>query len=137
MKKSNIIISVFVLIILAFSSCSHRLAGFTVISTKNHSINFDKTQGKKVMGKSNGFLGIGASIEEALDRALESAGPDYDILIDGVVKVNDYFLVAGFTVQGLAVSSSKLKASMGDEEYQKWCKENNIFDPSDAKIITE
>lgn len=137
MKKSKFSFSILLLFLLAFSSCTYRLVDFTIISSKNHSIDIDKTLGKRVKGKSNSFLGIGASIKDAMDQALQSAGPEYDLLIDGVVKINDYILVAGFTVEGLAVSSAKLRASMTDEEYQKWCKENNIFDPSDAKIITE
>lgn len=113
------------------TSCSYRLVDFTVISSKNHSIEMDKSKGVRVEGTSMGFLSLGASIKDAMDEALQSAGPDYDILIDGVVRVNDYFFVSGYKVEGVAMSSSKLKASLGDEEFKKWKEKNNIFIPSD------
>ncbi len=123
--------------VLTFSSCSTRLVDFTVISSKNHSLKIDKTQGVKVSASSNGFLGLGTSIKDAMDKALEQAGPEYDLLIDGVVKVNNYWIVSGFKVEGTAISSSQLKASLGAEGYQEWCQENNIFDPSSAPVVVE
>jgi hypothetical protein len=117
-----------------FSSCSSRLVDFTVISSKNVSLNFDKSQGKKVSGKSNGFLGLGASIKDAMDKALSSAGPDYDLIVDGVVRVNDYFFVAGYKIEGTAISTSKMKASLGEKGFEEWCKANNVFDPNTAKV---
>jgi hypothetical protein len=117
-----------------FSSCSHRLVDFTVISSKNVSLKFDKSQGQKVSASSNGFLGLGASIKDAMDKALTSAGPDYDLLVDGVVRVNDYFLVAGYKIEGTAISTSKMKASLGEKGFEEWCKENNVFDPKTVKV---
>lgn len=120
--------------VLTFTSCSYRLVDFTVISSKNHNLNIDKTQGIRVSGSSNGFLGLGASIKDAMDKALQSAGPDYDLLIDGVVRKNDYFLVIGYKVEGTAISSSKLKASLGAKGYEDWCEANNVFEPSTATV---
>ena len=119
---------------LTFTSCSYRLVDFTVISSKNHNLKIDKTQGVRVSGSSNGFLGLGASIKDAMDKALQSAGPDYDLLIDGVVRVNDYFLVSGYKVEGTAISTSKMKASLGTKGFEDWCKANNVFDPSTATV---
>lgn len=110
------------------TSCSLRLVDFTVISSKNVSLKIDKSQGIRVSGSSVGFLGIGASIKDAMDKALQSAGPDYDLLVDGVVSIQDYFLVQGYKVEGTAISTSKLKAALGDDGYNNWCKEHNIFD---------
>ncbi len=87
-----------------------------------------------VSASSNGFLGIGASIKDALDKALQKAGPEYDLLLDGVVRQQDFFLVAGYKVQGVAVSSSKLKASLGKDGYKEWCSKNHIFDPESAVV---
>ena len=56
-------------IVLTFTSCSYRLIDFTVISSKNVSLKIDKTQGIRVSGTSNGFLGIGVSIKDAMDKA--------------------------------------------------------------------
>jgi len=124
-----VLISTFIL-----TSCSTRLVDFTVISSKNHSLNFDISQGKQVKGTSNGFFGLGASIKDAMDNALQSAGPDYDILINGVVRYNDYIFVAGYTVTGTAVSSSKLKALLGIDGFEEWCLKHNVFDPSEAIV---
>lgn len=136
MKSNNL--SLFAIILTAtliLSSCSQRLVDFTVISSKNHSLKFDLSQGKQVEGTSMGFLGLGASIKDAMDKALQSAGPEYDILVNGVVRVNDYFFVSGYKVTGTAVSSSKLKAMLGIKGYEEWCKANDVFDPSDAVVM--
>ena len=119
---------------LTFSSCSYRLVDFTVISSKNFNLKIDKSQGVRVSASSNGFLGLGASIKDAMDKALQSAGPDYDLLIDGVVRVNDYFVVSGYKVEGIAVSTSKMKASLGAIGFEDWCKAHNVFDPSIATV---
>jgi hypothetical protein len=133
MKK--IMIGAFMLIgIMTFTSCSSRLVDFTVISSKNVSLKIDKSQGKQVSGTSMGFLGLGASIKDAMDKALQSAGPDYDLLVDGVVRINDYFLVSGYKVEGTAISTSKMKASLGQKGFEDWCKANNVFDATEAVV---
>ena len=121
-------------IVLTFTSCSYRLIDFTVISSKNVSLKIDKTQGIRVSGTSNGFLGIGVSIKDAMDKALQYAGPEYDLLVDGVVKINDYFLVAGYKVEGTAISTSKIKASLGKEGFEDWCKEHKVFSPENVEV---
>jgi len=130
MKSVKLPLLIVLAIMLTFSSCSYRLVDFTIISSKNYNLKIDKTQGVRVSATSNGFLGIGASIKDAMDKALQSAGPDYDLLIDGVVRVNDYFLVSGYKVEGIAISTSKMKASLGNKGFEDWCKVNDVFDPS-------
>lgn len=76
---------------------------------------------------------MGASIKEAMDRALKSAGPEYDLLIDGVVRVNSYYLVAGYSVTGAALSSKTMRAELGDEGFEEWCRTHNIFVPEEAE----
>jgi len=134
MKKITISFVAIIIAVITFSSCSHRLIDFTVISSKNVSLKFDKTQGKAVSGKSMGFLGFGASIKDAMDKALQSAGPDYDLLVDGVVRINDYFFVSGYKVEGTAISTGKIKASLGVKGFEDWCKANNVFDPTAATV---
>jgi len=134
MKKNVSRLTLLILTMIIMSSCSYRIIDFTVISSKNVSLMIDKTKGKKVTGSSNGFLGMGASIKDAMDKALESAGPEYDLLLDGVVKVNDYFIVAGYKVEGTAISSSQMKALLGNDGFKDWCKTHNIFEPETADI---
>jgi len=134
MKKVTISFVAVIIALMTLSSCSQRLVDFTVISSKNVSLKIDKAQGKTVSGKSMGFLGLGASIKDAMDKALQSAGPDFDLLVDGVVRTNDYFLVSGFKVEGTAISTSKMKAFLGVKGYEKWCKTNNVFDPYTATV---
>jgi hypothetical protein len=67
-----------------------------------------------------------------MDNALQSAGPQYDLLVDGVVKIEDYTLVAGYVVEGTAISSTDLKAELGTKGFEDWCKANAIFDATTA-----
>ena len=134
MKKLSIHLFAIIIGSITFTGCSQRIVDFTVISSKNVSLKIDKAQGKVVSGKSMGFLGIGVSIKDAMDNALQSAGPDYDLLVDGVVRQDDYFFVAGYRVEGTAISTSKMKASLGSKGFEDWCKANNVFDPTTAIV---
>lgn len=134
MKSNKFSFLLVLLTLFYFSSCSYRLVDFTVISSKNYSLKIDKSQGVRVSASSNGFLGLGASIKDAMDKALQNAGPDYDLLIDGVVRINDFVLVSGYKVEGIAISSSKIKASLGQKGFEDWCKANNVFDAETAAI---
>ena len=133
MKKSFVFVGLIAIFSL-FSSCSVRMIDFTVISSKNHTLRFDLAQGKKVEGTSMMFLGIGTTIKGAMDKALESAGAGYDLLVDGVVYRQDYFFVAGFKVTGTAVMSRALIAHLGEEGFQQWLAENKVFDPEIADV---
>ena len=124
----------FLAFVVMLSACSQRLVDFTIISSKNHSLAFDLTQGKKVEGKSIGFLGMGATIKDAMDKALDQAGPGYDLLIDGVVYTHGAPFVSGFRVSGTAIRSRELRAYLGNEGFQKWLAENNVFDPEIAVV---
>ena len=134
MSRGNFLYVGLIVLLVSFSGCSHRFLDFTVISSKNHGLQFDMTQGKRVEGKSHGFLGIGASLKAAVDNALENAGTGYDLLIDGVIFREDFFFVIGFKVTGTAVRSRELRAALGDEGFQQWLSENNVFDPATAII---
>jgi hypothetical protein len=118
------------LVMVVLSSCSARLIDFTVISTKNVNLGLKKSEGVKTEGKSMKFLGFGVSIKDAIDDALENAGPDYDLLVDGVVKQKSYIVVAGFTVEGIAVNTENLKSQLGEKGFEEWCKQHNIVTPS-------
>lgn len=114
-------ISILVLVFsLSLTNCSQRIASYTVASTKQTSLNIDKTKAVQVTGKSIGFLGMGANIDDAMNKALQSAGPQFDLLVDAQVKLVSYPLVSGFVVTGLAVNSKEMKSLLGNEGYQKW-----------------
>jgi len=102
------------------TSCSFRLVDFTVISSKNVSLNIDKTEGVKVKGEKSYFLGLGWNIKDALDLALETAGPEYDLLIDGVVRYGSYPFISTVTVEGTAVSSKAMKDKIGEAGFNDW-----------------
>jgi hypothetical protein len=99
MKK--IIISASILL----SSCTFRLVDFTAISTKN--ITVSKANGVQTKGKSVKFLGISANVKDATDKALNNAGKDYDMLIDGVIRYVRYPFVRGYKVEGVAIKTGK------------------------------
>lgn len=118
MKTKNLFMLAMAVILL--SSCSARLVDFTVISSKNHSIKFNLDEGKITKGKSMGVLGFGVNIKDAMDEALENAGPQYDVLVNGVVRSKSYYVYGGFEVEGTAVNSRKLIAKLGQEGYENW-----------------
>ena len=135
MKKISILL--LLAMTLSMGSCTVRLVDFTVISSKNVNMNLDVTQGKQVEGKKGYFLGIGFNLKDAMDRALENAGPGYDLLVDGVVSYTPYPFVTSVKVKGTAINSTKMRMSMSEEEYNKWYASLNILDPSTAEIEVE
>ena len=93
------------------------------------------TNAIRVEGRQVALFGIGASIKGAMDVALANAGPGYDLLIDGAVYSHTAFLwVHGFIVRGSAVQSRTLRAMLGDEGFENWLKEHNVFDPTTAVV---
>ena len=130
--KSLFILS---LAVVLFSNCSARLVDFTVISSKNHSIKFNLDEGKATKGKSMGVFAIGANIKDAMDKALENAGVQYDVLVNGVVRSKSYPFYGGFEVEGTAVNSRKLIAQLGQDGYKKWLSNQIVFNPSNAKVL--
>ena len=75
----------------------------------------DRNKGRTTEGKKGYFLGFGWNLKDAIDDAIRSAGPQYDLLIDGIVRVQNLPFVLVVKVEGVAVSSSDLKAEMGNE----------------------
>jgi hypothetical protein len=128
MKTKNLFMLALAVILL--SSCSARLVDFTVISSKNHSIKFNLDEGKVTKGKSMGVFALGVNIKDAMDQALENAGPQYDVLVNGVVRSKSYPFYGGFEVEGTAVNSRKLIAQLGKEGYEKWLSGQVVFNPN-------
>lgn len=110
MKKINLFLALASCVFLA-SSCSQRLIDFTVISSKNVTLRLpDDAKGPRTTGKDMKFCGV-PQLKAAVDKAIETAGPGYDALIDGVVFMRQGFLTKGWVVEGTPVKTSKLKAS--------------------------
>jgi hypothetical protein len=132
MKKFNVLL--LLLMALCLSSCSTRLVDFTTISSKNVSLDIDKTKGVQVEASKSYFLGFGWNIKDALDKALETAGPEYDLLVDGVVRYTSYPFILSIKVEGTAVNSRDIKMVFGQNGYKQWLEKNNVFDPKTATI---
>ncbi|MCM4156303.1 hypothetical protein [Christiangramia antarctica] len=113
----------FALIVLAgilSVSCSVRLVDFTAISSKNVNLNVNTSEGVKTEGSKSYVFGFGFNIKDALDLALENAGPEYDMLMDGVVRYSNYFFVATVEVEGTAYNSRNIRTTMTKAEYKNW-----------------
>jgi hypothetical protein len=98
------IVLIFLWLILV-SGCSHRIGDVTVLSTKNiycDGVDLTKLgQHKGVEGEDVTFLGIGADIEDAFDKAVEQH--DGNLMIDAVFYLEDRFLWYGYKVRGTVV----------------------------------
>lgn len=94
------------LISLVAGGCSYRLADLTVVSTKNvYAEGADLTklpQRQGVEAKDVGFLGIGANIEDAVDKALEKG--QGNLMIDAVVYQWSAPFVGGYKVRGTIIN---------------------------------
>ena len=103
------------------NSCSQRLTDFTVISTKNTNMIIPpEIQGTRVEGSDAAFILLGIpistpSVKEAIDKAIEKAGPGYDALIDGVVTIKFFsigiFGQTTYVVEGNPIKSSGIKTA--------------------------
>ena len=113
MKK--IILPVLFVGAILMCSCNQRMIDFTVISSKNVTLRLpDDAKGKKVEGKDMVFCApyCGTpNLKQAVDKAIESAGPGYDALIDGVLFNRMELFTSGYVVQGTPIKTTKLKAS--------------------------
>ncbi len=112
-------IPVLMLACLMLCSCAGaRLIDFTVISSKNVNLNLPaEAKGERVKGKVVLPIFFGTtfgspSIKEATDRAIQKAGGEYDMLIDGVVRTRrNWFLLFGtrvYEVEGTPAKSSNI-----------------------------
>lgn len=123
---------------LTLTSCSMRLVDFTVISSKNVNLGaIKKSEGVRVDVSKIYFLGIGWNIKDGIDKALDQAGPGYDMLVDGVVRYGSYPFITEIIVEGTAVSSEKLVAKMGQEGFNQWLSGHEVTTADNAKLVKE
>lgn len=126
-----------ILVIILSTSCTRRIIDFTVISTKNVQMSMDKEKGKAIKIKDMKAFGINSTLKGAIDKALNTAGPGYDMLIDGVISYSNYLgFVAGYRVEGLAVNTLKLKSELGEQGYEEYMKQHTTVTPS-SPVISE
>ena len=128
--KMKRILVLALVVMIATSSCTRRVIDFTVISTKNVQMSMDKSKGKQVKIKDLKAFGINATLKGAIDKALNTAGPGYDMLVDGVISVSNYYFVSGYRVEGLAVNTLKLKSELGEEGFNEYMKQHSTLTPA-------
>lgn len=124
----NIVRAIIVLFVLGTPfGCSTRLADLTIVSTKNvYPKGIDVSALPKKQGveaKDVGFLGIGASLSDAIDKVLERG--QGNLMIDCVVYFWEAPLFYGWKVRGTVVDVPY---------YQKGDQRNQAQIPRDTRI---
>lgn len=110
-----------IIMVMTMCSCTTRMIDFTVLSSKNTEMTVpEAAKGERVKGADSVpvfFVPLGTpSIKEAVDRAIEKAGPGYDALIDGVVYYKFVAFIFGtvqYTVEGTPIKSQRINVSQG------------------------
>ena len=120
MYSRKVIVGCF-LVLTLLAGCTRRIADFTVISTKNVSIENMTRAENRVVGEHCVpvfFFPIGApDLKEAIDNAIEQAGPQYTALVDGVVYYKNKSFIFGtvcFEVEGTPVTTSRSGAFLDE-----------------------
>lgn len=104
------------------AGCSMRITDFTVISTKNVNVPA-KDKAPRVKGEDCVIVflfpfGV-VNLKEAIDKAIESAGPQYDALIDGVAYLDNFHFLVGkqcYRVEGTPINT-KSGVSFNDSSH--------------------
>jgi len=90
-----------------FASFAQRILDFTVVSSKNVTINVKKDV-PRVSAKAG-------TIKKAVDKAIESAGPGYDALMDGVITEYTWYAVLfawnTYKVEGTPIKTTEITSS--------------------------
>ncbi|MEM6738161.1 MAG: hypothetical protein AAF620_19045 [Bacteroidota bacterium] len=132
-SKKSVIVATVILVLL--SSC--KLVDYTMMSTKNYELGIDRSKGIPTRGWSFYVFSVGVNLNDATNKALRKAGQTHDLLVDGRAKFYPFFFGSIIKVKGLAISSSELKASMGEKEFKEWLKGQNVFDPETEVVDAE
>ena len=129
-----------IILMLFLAGCTQRMIDFTIISSKNVMIP-TKARGSMSEGEDWSHwlyllfpIPLGSaqpSLEEAVDRAIEAAGPEYDALMDGVLYSKWYFAIiafgSGFRVKGIPVNT-KVVASQNPNMLDRLIVHSSIRD---------
>ncbi len=100
------------LLVTMVTGCTVRLVDFTAISTKNVRLP-SEGRGPRAKGSDCKVFGI-PNMKEAIDRTIEGAGPDYDMLVDGVLYQTTMPFHNCFTIEGTPINSKRAVA-MGEK----------------------
>ncbi len=125
---------------LSVIGCSnYRMIDFTVISSKGTQLKIDdsargsRSEGTDVAWSFLFFSKI-PHLKEAVDHAIESAGPGYDALIDGVVYYQQawYFLATKITfkVEGTPIKTSVLQANLQKDDSNSLASQSVLYHSS-------
>lgn len=105
-------------IALVSSGCALRVTDFTVISTKNTMVSEGFERGSRVTGTNCVVVCLfplgQPNLKEAIDDAIEKAGPGYDALVDGVVYYKNksfFFGQVCYEVTGTPINSRAKKTT--------------------------
>ena len=126
--KCKLNVAIVAVILMITTSCAHKLLEFSVLGTNSNGLNLNKSKGKAVTGKSMSFLSIGVKIKDAVNKAIKSAGSDYDLLVDGIIYYKTFPFWGGYTVEGTALVSSKMRAALGDDKFKDWCTQHHVIE---------
>jgi|GEM_PF-948859 len=105
----------------AFAGCSsRRVTDFTIISTKNTLMLANaERDNRRITGEDCRWLLFGMpEMKEAIDDAVEKAGPEYDALVDGVVTIEDNFFETCYRVEGTPIKAIDPAKFWGAREYK-------------------
>jgi hypothetical protein len=140
-SKSLACIGVMACSALVLSGCAIRALDFTVISSKNIHLNVpDSGKGPRTRGEDTKLyilFPLGSpNMKDALDRAIEKAGPGYDALVDGVVRYKAAFLFGkfGWIVEGTPIKSAEFKRASTTPDGQPQLALDNVLYHSSAGI---
>lgn len=118
---------------------NYRMIDFTLISSKDTQLKIDtQAKGVRVEGTDTRWSFVfnfkRPDLKEAVDRAIEKAGPDYDALIDGVVYYRqDWYLVATkttFKVFGTPIKTSALQADLQNGDSSSLASQSVLYHSS-------
>lgn len=120
-KGKMTLVLFFLFVTLFTTGCSQRMIDFTLISSKSTQFQIPaEAMGPRVEGVDEVWwilsIPLGTpNLKQAVDRAIESAGPGYDALIDGVIYETTawYLLTAktGYKIVGTPIKSSLVSES--------------------------
>jgi len=117
---AKLIITAILAFLLILTGCKTRIIDFTVISTKNVYIPWEKRADRKTEGEACkfAFMGIGQpSLKDAVDKAIEAAGLEYNALMDGVVYLKTTYACVGYKfcyiVKGIPIKIQVEKKAEG------------------------
>lgn len=103
----------------ALTGCTQRITDFTIISTKNLTMDTQTKGDKRVTGTDCVpvvLIPLGTpNLKEAIDNAIENAGPQYNALIDGVVYYKNKSFIFGkicYLVEGTPIATKGSGASL-------------------------